>query len=228
MKIVCSNNPAQAAGESISQLLEQHNGDTLCLLSGGSALQVVQHIQKPTSECRTIFMLGDERGSREPTVNNFLQLQSTWPDSWVTDACLETVPTEAESLTEFAERFSKQLDSTINDLQNLQIVYLMGMGHDGHTAGVFPLDEDQFTRIYEHDQSIVPVHLDALTIDSRASVTPQWVLNHVDHIIGYATGEFKHTILVSLRNESKAIHERPAELWKQKSGSMVFTDQIID
>lgn len=128
-------------------------------------------------------MLGDERGSREPTINNYLNLQSTYPDHWVTANCLPTVPEAEESLEQFSIRISTQLDVALNKLHQLQVIHLMGIGTDGHTAGIFPLDEDQFAAIYsQHDQSIVPVHLESLTIDSRASATPQWIIDHVDHV----------------------------------------------
>jgi len=228
MQIITTNTPAQEAGDAISTLIQGHNGDTLCLLSGGSALEVVEHIADlEKSECRTIFMMGDERGSRGVELNNFLQLQAKYPVHWITKNCLRTVPEENENLEKFSTRISDQLDQALAELSNSQIIHLMGMGSDGHTAGIFPLPEDQFAEVYNQDVSIVPVHLESLTIDSRASVTPTWINTYVGHVIGYAAGESKKTTLESLTNETKPIHERPAELWKLKSGTRVYTDQVI-
>lgn len=172
-------------------------------------------------------MMGDERGSRDPKTNNYLQLQSQQRDHWAASNCRNTVPEVSESLATFAKRISEQLETTITSLNNPQVIYLMGAGTDGHTAGIFPLAQDRFKAIYERDLSVVPVHLTGLRIDSRASVTPQWIMNHVDHIIGYAVGSDKKTILESLKNETQAVHERPVELWKLKPGSKVYTDQHI-
>ena len=81
MKRLTSDMPAQAAGAHISQLLSQHDGDTLCFLAGGSSLDVVAYIENPAiSECRTIFMMGDERVSGEVTESNYLQLCERYPD----------------------------------------------------------------------------------------------------------------------------------------------------
>jgi len=230
MEILTTDTPAKASGEHINKLIAEHDGDTLCLLSGGSALDVVERInvQEEKSECRTIFIMGDERGSRDAKLNNYLQLGTRYPEHWVTKKCLRTVPEENEKLENFSARVSDQLDSTLAELNNPQIIHLMGMGSDGHSAGIFPLSEDQFAAVYNYDQSIVPVHLESLTIDHRASVTPQWILKHVDHIVGYAVGANKKMTLESLKNETKPIHERPAELWKQKSGTRVYTDQVLD
>ena len=229
MDIITTDTPAKAAGEHISRLLNTHEGDTLCLLSGGSALAVLEHIIETSvrDECRTIFMMGDERGSREPHLNNSLQFLDRYKDHWIAQHFLSTVPEATEQLDDFAKRISNQLDQALSELNQPQVIHLMGMGTDGHTAGIFPLTEDKFEHTYTHDLSIVPVHLEGLTIDSRASVTPTWILEHVDHVVGYAAGESKKTTLESLRNETKAIHERPAELWKLKSGSTVYTDQVV-
>jgi 6-phosphogluconolactonase/glucosamine-6-phosphate isomerase/deaminase len=228
MELITTDIPAKEAGEAISNLLKNHAGDTLCLLSGGSALDVVEHVKRnDESECRTIFMMGDERGSRESEINNFLQLESQYQDHWVTENCLRTVLEENETLEEFSTRISRQLDEALAELRDPQVIHLMGMGGDGHTAGIFPLEEDRFHTCYERDQSIVPIHLEGLKIDSRASVTPGWILTHVDHVIGYITGGSKYTTLESLVRDTKAVHERPAELWKLKSGTEVYTDLRI-
>jgi 6-phosphogluconolactonase/glucosamine-6-phosphate isomerase/deaminase len=227
MHLVTTDTPAKLAGEHISNLIEQHDGDVVCLLSGGSALDIVEYITDPKkSECRTIFMMGDERGSRDAKINNSRQLLERYPNHYVTDNLILTVPEASENLENFTSRISETFSAEILKLKNPKILQVLGVGSDGHTAGIFPLPKETFTETYDRpDVCIVPVHLEGLRIDSRASVTPNWILTRPDELMVYIVGAGKNRILQSLIQETKEIHERPAELIKHHTGTTVYTDQ---
>ncbi|MCA9362671.1 6-phosphogluconolactonase [Candidatus Kaiserbacteria bacterium] len=246
MQLHTTDVPARELGETLTAAIQKHDGDVVVLLSGGSALDVIEHLDVPCGECRTpestssnkvtnqkicslpecrtIFMMGDERGSREPEVNNTLQLKARYPEHAATKCLIETIPEETESLVNFATRIEKTFLEKIAALQNVKIFMILGMGPDGHTAGIFPLPERSFAEVYRDDLTYVPVHLEGLTIDSRASLTPAWILAHVDQIFGYVAGESKSMMLESLIHESKPLHERPAELMKLHKRADLFTD----
>lgn len=232
MQIHTTDSPAKLLGEELSERINAHEGDVVCLLSGGSALDVIEFIKisdKPECrECRTIFMMGDERGSREPEVNNTLQLEARYPEHLLTKTLIETIPNKTESLENFATRVEKTFLEKISELKNVKIFMILGMGADGHTAGIFPLAKESFQKVYQDDLTYVPVHAPGLTIDSRASLTPSWILDHVDEIFAYVVGQSKQTILESLQNETKELHERPAELLKLHKRSHIYTDLVID
>lgn len=266
MQIHVTDVPAKGAGEHISKVICEHDGDVVCLLSGGSALDVVEYIQignnggqhhaysseqvlaqsnfaadasstthgaglvisnAQRSECRTIFMMGDERVSGESDTNNFLQLQTRYPDSPVTACTIPTIPEVNESPEYFATRIEKIFLEKISTLRNVKIISILGLGADGHTAGIFPLPKESFQETYRDDSVYVPVHVEGLTIDSRASFTPTWLLDHVDAVIGYVAGEGKKMILESLIHESKLIHERPAEILKLHRDVNLYTDRSM-
>jgi 6-phosphogluconolactonase/glucosamine-6-phosphate isomerase/deaminase len=194
------------------------------------ASKVVPHmsmVAKP--ECRTIFMMGDERVSGEQEINNTLQLQRRYPGHAVVKHLISTVPEVHETPKVFAEQIEKNFYETISNLENLKIIALLGMGSDGHTAGIFPLPEDTFTSVYQKDDTTyVPVHVEGLTIDSRTSFTPTWILDKVDHVIGYVVGDSKSAILESLIKETKPINERSAEILKQHSSVSTYTDLAVE
>ena len=173
-------------------------------------------------------MLGDERVSREPTINNSLQLKARFPNHPLLKQLIETVPTEAESAKNFSLRISENFFSLLTELHNPKIIYVLGVGTDGHTAGIFPLEIELFRKVYQEDRSYVPVHLAGLTIDSRASFTPSWILNNVDELIGYVVGIDKQEILTKLNSEDKKLNERPAELLKLHKRTTVYTDLDVD
>ncbi|MBP6881706.1 MAG: 6-phosphogluconolactonase [Candidatus Pacebacteria bacterium] len=235
MEIHTTDNPAKLLGEELSERINTHDGDVVCLLSGGSALDVIQYIelgeerQDPNKcECRTIFMMGDERWSREREVNNTLQLQTRYLEHLVNKTLIATIPDENESLVDFAARIEKTFLEKLSQLRNVKIFMILGMGSDGHTAGIFPMSKGSFQKTYRDDTTYVPVHVEGLKIDSRASFTPAWILRQVDEIFAYVVGDAKHLILKSLINETKELHERPAELLKLHKHSHIYTDQALE
>ncbi len=228
MQIHTSDNPAKEAAAYISKTINSHSGDILCLLSGGSALDVVEYLTPNKSQCRTIFIMGDERVSRESTINNYLQLTSRYSKHPLVEHLVTTVPELNESSEDFAIRIENIISKIISEGINLKIISLLGIGNDGHTAGIFPMDLESFHSTYRDDRTYVSVHVEGLKIDSRASITPTWLLEHTDEIFLYAAGESKYTILESLINESKELHERPSELIKQHKNAHLFTDLFIE
>jgi 6-phosphogluconolactonase/glucosamine-6-phosphate isomerase/deaminase len=248
MQIHTTDNPAKLLGEELSEHINTHDGDVVCILSGGSALDIIEFIQisdtrecrtmgstsqniveqsSPYFECRTIFMMGDERWSRDRAVNNSLQLQTRFPGHPASESLIETIPGAEESLVDFATRIQKTFLEKISALRNPKIFMILGMGTDGHTAGIFPMSKESFQSIYQDDLTYVPVHVAGLTIDSRASLTPGWILSQVDALYAYVVGESKHAMLESLKNETKELHERPAELLKRHQHVHLYTDQAF-
>ena len=89
------------------------------------------------------------------------------------------------------------------------------------------MDESSFRNIYREDRAYVPVHQESLRIDSRASFTPAFILDHADEIIGYAVGKDKQNILTELNANDKKLSQRPAEILKLHKRVTVYTDLDI-
>ncbi len=171
-------------------------------------------------------MMGDERVSREADTNNYLQLLAQLDQTAGDCNIVDTTPEEDETPGKFALRMNEILKKIISE-KNLQIISILGIGQDGHTAGIFPLSKERFQEAYRDDSMYLPVVVKGLTIDSRASVSPQFILNHVDRIFGFVVGSDKKQILEKLKNENLPIHEMPAQLIKQHSNAAIYTDQSI-
>ncbi|MEK7638839.1 MAG: 6-phosphogluconolactonase [Patescibacteria group bacterium] len=228
MEIRTSAQPAEATGSYISTLLANASHDVLCLLAGGSALDVVEYIDIPShDERRTIFIMGDERVSGDAKINNFLQLRSRYKNHKITKQTIPTDVNDSETIETFSARIRDKFNVALQELKTPTIIALLGIGSDGHTAGIFPLPEKEFRETYGADVTYVGVEGKGLTIDSRASFTPSWLEEYVDHIVGYAVSSSKFKILTALQTESRELHERPAELIKRHRHAVIFTDQVL-
>lgn len=223
MEINKSKDPAAAAGEHISNYINAQGRQVLCLLAGGSALKIVDYI-KLTSEQkrRTIFIMGDERVG-EASDNNYYQLQTQFPEFTNNNTVIDTRNLPGENPRNFASRISDQIKKIFLDQKTVTTVVVLGMGSDGHTAGIFPLPADQFSEVYKEDTTYVPVCLKSLTIDSRASITPSWLLK-CDELIGYVSGIEKTAILNKLLHEKHEINDMPAQILKLHRNSYIYTD----
>ncbi len=112
-------------------------------------------------------------------------------------------------------------------MKNPKIISLLGIGSDGHIAGIFSMDRGAFYDTYPNDQTYVPVTLKGSEFNFRASFTPNWILSNTSELLVYAAGESKTDILYTMISEDESIHERPAELIKQHINAHVYTDQPI-
>lgn len=228
MEIYTRERPEKEIGEHLTKIINEHDGDIFCLLAGGSALDIIEFIQPMyKNECRTIFMMGDERVSGVSTENNYLQLAYRYRDYRILEHVIDTSAQEKESTQAFSQRIQKKISETLSELKNVKVLTVLGIGNDGHTAGIFPMDRTDFLATYPRDQTYVPVVLKSLELNFRASFTPQWILDNSQEIFVYAVGEAKAEMLYTLMTDNKAIHERPAELIKQHVNVHVYTDQKL-
>ena len=228
METRVTDQPVVDAVATLVDTIEAHDGDTLCFLAGGSAFELYEHITlSVAAKRRTIFCMGDERVSGEPEENNYLQLRSRCPNFVAEHTIIDTSVHASEHGVEFADRISELIDKKISAATDLQIISLQGLGTDGHTAGIFPMDEDSFRKTYVVDHTYVPVVVKGLTIDSRASLRPAFIVERVNTLIVYGVGTNKRAKLEELLIEEKPLHEMPIQLAKHHQHAVLITDQNL-
>lgn len=137
-----------SAGETLNTLLKQAQPTPiLLLLSAGSALTILDYINATSmGENLTITML-DERFSPEPDANNFLQLQKLEFYTLALNANVNfigTLPRINENRNDMQTRLEISITNWIKNHPNGKIFATIGMGADGHTAGIFPTSDIHF------------------------------------------------------------------------------------
>jgi len=227
MQVIETETPSSKAGMYLKNWVGQHQGTTLCFIAGGSALEIIKGLNMSEEyKRRTIFMMGDERWSREPEENNYLQLLELFDGDTQDYKFISTELAPREDVKDF----SKRLTGTAENIflkPNVQVITILGIGEDGHTASIFPMSEDQFKKTYGRDSTYLHTYVKGLKNEHRASLSPAFIKNRTNHIIAYATGKNKKEILNALVNETKPLHEMPSQLIKDHQSAVLITDQDI-
>jgi len=219
---------AKKAGEEFSKkLLLNKNARKLLLLSGGSSMSDLNHVDTSLIDEEPTIAMSDDRYSTDPQVNNFLLLTQT---SFYTKAkeqgahFIETSVKNNESLEEVAARF----ETSIQNWKKLggEIIATMGMGPDGHTCGMMPFPEDpeKFEELFENKNLVVGY--DAKNKNEfplRVTVTTPLVLQ-ISHAIMYVQGDNKEEALVRVFDDEGTLPETPARIWREMNDVTIFTD----
>ncbi len=231
-----SDHPAKDAGEYLNDLFtEFRDAPTLFLISGGSALKILDYIKTNDFDERIAASVLDERFSRDKEINNFLQLRQTnfyAKTRKVGVIFINTVPKEKEDPEEFAKRYDEAIKKWRRQNKEGKIIALMGMGEDGHVAGVLPCPEDEeyFRKTFiETDKWIVSYDAGAKNqYPIRVTATMRFILDEIDKVIFYAAGENKRKALeLATRKTTNAkINEIPAVIINQIRDIKIFTDII--
>lgn len=222
--------PVDGAAESLGVALELNKyRPTLLLLSGGSALEVPNRLPASVFSSNLTIAMLDERWSTDLTVNNFAQLMATgfYERRKVAGATFfDSRPKTGESASDLAARFDSFLHAWRGENADGVIIATLGMGVDGHTAGIFPgfverlgVDEE-WVKAYE-----VPLTLNPYT--DRVTVTPQFLTANVDRAVALVAGAAKKSVLAEVMDEAASPETYPAMLWHRMPNVTVVTDNDL-
>lgn len=196
------------------------NKKILLLLSGGSNLKILDQIPKGLLDNKniTIYVL-DERFSSDPSLNNSLQIKEKGININL------TVPTDQESLQDFTSRFNNELRLWLDQNPVGEVISTLGMGPDGHMAGISPMPEDQkkFDETFNQDKLVIG-YTGNLSPAERVTVSPAF-LARINLFIALIAGESKREAFKHFVNRNTKPNVHPIQLLHEFLGkTIIFTD----
>ncbi|HEY4479805.1 MAG TPA: 6-phosphogluconolactonase [Candidatus Paceibacterota bacterium] len=223
------------AAQAVSILLHKYKTKPILLMvSGGSALKILNHTIADTFGSKITVTVLDERFSSDPAVNNFLQIAiSEFYEQAKKNNVnfLITVPLPNEHIQDIADRWQFDIRLWLANHPGGKVVALMGMGEDGHTAGIMPYPENEwiFNELFEDENKWV-VAYDALSKNQhpqRITTTTHFLKHVIDEAILFVTGEQKKEMLRRALAPDGKVHEYPVRIIHEMKQVTVFTDIIL-
>lgn len=206
--------------------------DILFLSSGGSALELLESFDEHSIDSFCTISMIDERYSREERVNNFSQLSrtpfyrkaSTRGVRWI-----DTRVMEGETLEELEERFEGALRAWKANNPFGRVIATLGMGTDGHIAGIMPYPENpgRFSFLFEDPHQWV-IGYDATKEKNefplRVTAQMTFLRTIVDYGVAYIAGEEKRVAFERVLVPEGQLPETPARILREMKNIVIVTD----
>ena len=218
-----------AASAALDSLL-QSSKPLLLLLSGGSSLQLLERISDDHfGEHMTMIVL-DERFSRDENINNFEQVQKTRLYSEAQNAGVTFIDTsvrESDTREDLAKRMERKLKKWVEENPEGEIFATIGIGTDGHVAGImpYPEGESEFEEKFNSKSTWVKGY-DAGNKNEypeRVTVTLPFI-RKIEKSVTLVLGENKKEVLESVESDEGSLHKTPARVLRSIEDVQVFTD----
>lgn len=252
LKIFHSANPRQEATQALAKIFKEYvNVPVLFLSSGGSALSLLTPEILTENPQLTVSVL-DEHYVADPNELNFEKLKKTEffgaltqqpPSSQTRTPPLlrgvqtphPTSPLKRGGGTTFdpyggevgdaGKRFDTFLKQWRAKYPQGRIVVTVGMGPDGHTAGIVPFsDAVLFKKLFDTPETLaVGYKTDYGTFPERVTATFS-LLKVASDVILYAAGEEKRKTIETCMQKEKPVNEFPAMFLKTLPQTTFFTD----
>jgi 6-phosphogluconolactonase/glucosamine-6-phosphate isomerase/deaminase len=226
MEYIFNTKPAQVSAHRLSEMLEARQRESvLLLLSAGSALSFLNWAEiKNIPHQLTIGML-DERYDEAGLGNNFMEFAQSdfYREAEVAGVSfINSAVMEGESFADFGQRFERGITSWQAQNPKGVIIVTLGLGQDGHTAGLFPGFESKWDTAGAAVAYEVPKEINAHT--KRVSVTPTFLKNGVTAALAYVMGETKKKALSALMKKDGNRDTLPSLVWHDINNLTTVTD----
>lgn len=234
VKCTTAQEAARKGAEALNEALTELQGGipTLLLLSGGSALHLLPAIDlKLLGRHITITVL-DERFTEDPLANNFAQISRTLFYHHAEALGVSFIDTRAqrhENLEQLASRFEASLFEWAKKHPEGKIIATLGIGYDGHTAGIMPYPENPelFDKLF-NDPDHWAVGYDAGMSKTehplRVTTTLVFLKNAVDFAVVYVVGEQKIAAFQHATAEEGSSAQTPARILREMKQVRIYTD----
>jgi len=206
----------------------------LFLYSGGSSLQLMTDFYDATKNLdlsNLIFAPVDERKDENSSNAGAFQKMSVFKKFEEKGANFVQLNDFAIDLATAADQYNEQIRILFEDVLKHDgiSISLLGMGADGHTAGIFPYPENPefFENMFVNtDRYVVGYNVGDKNPHKERITLTLIALRNVDYTFVYVVGEDKREAL----NDALSIGayaDVPGRIWGQLPNCSVFTDILL-
>ena len=206
------------------------NNGVLLLVSGGSCLNVVNAMETCWNDKVTIGVI-DERYTTDFNISNFGQMKNLPFWSNVTRKKCGVINTEiktGETLGAAAARMEKQWKNWKKHNRQGKVIVLLGMGVDGHTAGIMPMPEDKgkINALFGDNSGWVCGYDcgDKNAYRYRLTATLSFLQKEVKEAVVFVMGKEKKEKWGEINDGEKNVWEMPIKVIKSMRSVTYFTD----
>jgi 6-phosphogluconolactonase/glucosamine-6-phosphate isomerase/deaminase len=216
MNLISTTNPVVVAGAELTKILAScADVPVLLLLSGGSAFSFLAEVSETVLDERITLGVLDERYDLDPAINNFAQLsQLSFFARAVEGGCsfIDTRVEAGESLVDMALRYDLAIKSWRRQNPEGVVVATLGLGIDGHTAGIMP---DYVDGLATSSSAVVGYTVPASVslYQNRVTISPRFFKEDIAAAMAFVVGEEKYPSLETVIAKEGEINDRPALLW---------------
>lgn len=221
-----------AAQVGFAHVLNQYaTQPTLLLVSGGSALSLFDRSDLFSGDASNMFItVLDERF--DPQHSNFAALSSRPLFKTLVDRGASSGNPFTHKNSDTMGGVAEYMHTTITDWYSRNphghSIATFGIGHDGHTAGIFPDNEDRawFRQYTETDKLYIAIDVGSRNPHRyRITATPRCIQKVMDGIV-FVTGKEKGPILKQFIDETVP-HRIPAVYIKSVPRVCIYTDATV-
>jgi len=223
------------------------NKQTLLLISGGSALAILDFLDADLTDENTTISVFDDRHTTDPKQNNFCLLSETEffkksvargartiDTSLPSDSPASSSNTPTLSLQEHGQQFENNIKKWLKENPEGIVLATMGVGPDGHTGGMMPFPENPslFQNLFESEQ--LAIGYDATGKNpfvERITVTMTFIKKYLSFAVVYMSGENKREGLGKILDEggeqgasAPSLAEAPCRILREIPEVEIFTD----
>ncbi len=221
---------AAEAGEYLNSLLLENKAQpALLLVSAGSSLALLNFVGFNVLGPNLTVCVIDERFSTDPATNNFAQLQKTdfYKDALDSDVSFfGTLPRPEDTAESLANRWEHNLRKWRTENPFGKIFATLGMGPDGHTAGIFPFADDanEFHKLFEGQAWIRAYSVNDKNIHKERITATLTFFKEIDAALGFISGNEKASRFDRLIKKQGEVFELPALAWHRIPSVKLFTN----
>jgi 6-phosphogluconolactonase/glucosamine-6-phosphate isomerase/deaminase len=200
----------------------------LFLTSGGSCLELLEHLDPKNFGSHATIAVLDERYTTNPLQSNFAKLELTPFYKKVIENGSQSIDTkvrEHESMQALAERFENELRAWVEKTHGT-IIATVGVGTDSHTAGILPYPEDPsfFDATFNSTNWVASYDAGNKNPEPLRVTTTIPFFKLITHPVLFVTGESKRNALAKLLSENGSLAESPCRAWREIPTAHLFTD----